>query len=141
MENEWYKAAYYNGNGAYYTYATQSNTVPSNIIGSGDNLANYLSDSTTGYCVSQSGALNTSQTYLTNVGIFTGSYSYYGTFDQTGSVWEWNDLDGIASKSRGLRGAAWTSSPPYLKSSYRLITVPSSYSVNVGFRLAGVDSI
>ena len=32
---------------------------------------------------------------------------------------------------------AWTSTPPYLQSSYRLVTVPSTISVNSGFRLAG----
>lgn len=135
-ENEWYKAAFYDGAGSYYVYATQSNITPENTIGSDANLVNYLSDSTTGYCVSQSGALNTKITYLTNVGTFTGSSSHYGTFDQNGDAWEWNDLDGGTSLSRGLKGGAWTSTPPYLQSSYRLITIPSTYSVNVGFRLA-----
>ena len=45
-ENEWYKAAYYSptlnsGSGGYYTYATQSNTAPGNVIGSAANQANY----------------------------------------------------------------------------------------------------
>ena len=44
-ENEWYKAAYYSpvlnsGSGGYYTYATQSNATPGNVIGSGANQAN-----------------------------------------------------------------------------------------------------
>lgn len=138
LENEWYKAAYYNGNGSYYTYATQSNVIPTNVFNStSTNQANYLADSTTGYSVSQVLLYSTTQTYLTNVGLFTTSPSHYGTFDQTGSVWEWNDYDGKSSKSRGLKGAAWTSTPPYIQSAYRLITVPSTYSVNVGFRLAG----
>lgn len=138
LENEWYKAAYYNGSGTYYTYATQSNNLPSNVVGSGMvNHSNYLADAGNGYCVSQSQLLSSTQTYLTDVGLFTDSQSHYGTFDQTGNVWEWNDLDGKASKLRGLKGAAWTSTPPYMVSSYRLIAVPSSISVNVGFRLAG----
>jgi len=139
LENEWYKAAYYDGTGSYYKYATQSNAVPSNTIGNAtttSNGANYLADSQNGYCVSQSQLFESTQTYLTNVGLFVNSPSHYGTFDQTGSIWEWTDLDGKASKSRGLKGAAWTSTPPYMQSSYRLITVPSSISVNVGFRLA-----
>lgn len=140
LENEWYKAAYYNGAGSYYTYATQSNTLPSNKFNSAaSNQANYLDDAGNGYCVSQSPALSTTQTYLTNVGLFANSPSHYGTFDQTGSAWEWNDLDGKPSKSRGLKGAAWTSTPPYLQSSYRLITVPTSISLNVGFRLAHIS--
>ena len=143
-ENEWYKAAYYspslnNNAGGYYVYATQNNATPSNLIGgSGTNLANYLADAGAGYCVSQSQKLDMTQTYLTDVGTFNTSPSYYGTFDQTGSVWEWHDSKATRSLSRGLRGAAWTSTPPYMQSSYRLITVPSSVSVNVGFRLAGI---
>ncbi len=136
-ENEWYKAAYYNGAGTYYSFATQNNTLPGNNVNStSSNQANYLDDAGNGYSVSQSPALSLTQTYLTNVGAFVNSTSHYGTFDQTGNVWEWNDLDGKSSKLRGLKGAAWTSTPPYLQSSYRLITVPASISVNVGMRLA-----
>ena len=44
--NEWYKAAYYSGGGtnsAYWTYATQSNTTPSNLLSAtGTNNANFL---------------------------------------------------------------------------------------------------
>jgi sulfatase modifying factor 1 len=134
-ENEWYKAAFYNGN-SYYVFATQSNVVPGNIIGSQANSANYLSDSTTGYSVSQLQLFSSTQTYITNVGTFSGSGSYYGTFDQTGNVWEWTDLTGTTSLSRSLRGGAWTSTPPYIQSSYRLITVATTSSLNLGFRLA-----
>ena len=45
-ENEWYKAAYYKGGGTnagYWTYPTQSNTAPSNVLSAtGTNNANYL---------------------------------------------------------------------------------------------------
>lgn len=135
-ENEWYKAAFFNGRD-YYVYATQHNTTPSNIIGDSSNAANFLSDATTGYSVPQSMLYSSSQTYLTNVGTFINSISYYGTFDQNGSVWEWTDMDGSVSYYRSLKGGAWTSTPPYLQSSYRLVTVPSTISVNSGFRLAG----
>lgn len=135
-ENEWYKAAFFNGRD-YYVFATQHNTTPSNIIGDSSNAANFLSDATTGYSVPQSMLYSSSQTYLTNVGTFINSISYYGTFDQNGSVWEWTDMDGSVSYYRSLKGGAWTSTPPYLQSSYRLVTVPSTISVNSGFRLAG----
>lgn len=135
-ENEWYKAAFYNGRD-YYVFATQHNTTPSNIIGDSSNAANFLSDATTGYSVPQSMLYSSSQTYLTNVGTFINSISYYGTFDQNGSVWEWTDMDGSISYYRSIKGGAWTSTPPYLQSSYRLVTVPSTISVNSGFRLAG----
>ena len=46
------------------------------------------------------------QNYLTDVGAFSGSKSFYGTFDQSGNVYQWNDLDGVVGSTRGLRGGA-----------------------------------
>ena len=42
-ENEWYKAAYFNpSNSTYWTYPTQSNSTPSNVLSAtGTNNANY----------------------------------------------------------------------------------------------------
>jgi sulfatase modifying factor 1 len=93
-ENEWYKAAYYSpllnsGSGGYWTYATQSDTAPGNSNGSGGNLANYYNGV---YSVTQSASYSSSQNYLTDVGAYTLSASFYGTFDQSGNVCEWNDL-------------------------------------------------
>lgn len=139
-ENEWYKAAYYNPTlngsaGGYTTYATQSDDVPGNLIGADLNQANYLSE-TTGYSVTQSADFSTTQNYLTDGGSYSANASYYGTFDQTGSIWEWNDMDGSASTIRGFRGGAYTSTPPYLRSSYRMGYVANGYNANGGFRLA-----
>ena len=107
-ENEWYKAAYYSptkgGNGGYYTYATQSDTAPGNLVSSGANQANYFNGV---YSVTQSSIYSPSQNYLTDVGAFTNSASFYGTFDQGGNVYEWNDLDGTTGLFRGLRGGGW----------------------------------
>ena len=140
-ENEWYKAAYYSpllnsGSGGYYQYATQSDTAPGNVVGSGANQANYKTNA--GYSVTQSGAYDYNQNYLTDVGAFTNSASYYGTFDQSGNVFQWNDLDGTAGSSRGLRGGRWSSNAFYLSSSGRFSFAPSYeiYSSSVGFRLA-----
>ena len=36
----------------------------------------------------------------TEVGAFTGSGSFYGTFDQNENLWQWNDLDGTTGSSR-----------------------------------------
>ncbi|MFM8496759.1 MAG: SUMF1/EgtB/PvdO family nonheme iron enzyme [Planctomycetia bacterium] len=137
-ENEWYKAAYYSpllnsGSGGYYTYATQSHTAPGNTIGDGANQANYYAGD---YSVTQSSSFSSSQNYLTDVGAFTNSASYYGTFDQSGNVWEWNDLTGAAGSSRGLRGGVWSSQPLNLSSSYRFPLVPSTGDDYIGFRLA-----
>ena len=143
LEDEWYKAAYYDptlnsGAGGYRVFATRSDTPPDNLAGDGVNQANYLT-ANGDYCVTQSTDLSSSQNYLTEVGAFTASASFYGTFDQNGSLWEWNDLDGAANPNRGVRGGAYTSTPPYLQSSYRMGYVPSGANANGGFRLAAPD--
>ena len=144
-ENEWYKAAYYQptANGGpsdgYWAYATKSDLAPSNTIGSGTNQANYFAGA--GYSVTQSSVYGVSQNYLTDVGAFSGSVSFYGTFDQSGNVYQWNDLDGIAGTSRGVRGGGWAnrSGPYYVSSSNRLSPPIGSYEdPNLGFRLASV---
>jgi sulfatase modifying factor 1 len=135
-DDEWYKAAYYNGAGTYYLFATQSNTVPGNAIGSAPNQANYISNQT-GYCTSQSFTTSLTTNYLTDVGSFSGSPSHYNTYDQTGNVWEWNASNVSATKYATLRGGAYTSTvPPYILANYYLSTLPDELAVNLGFRLA-----
>lgn len=120
-ENEWYKAAYYQPAAAagdadgYWLYPTASNATPNSRNGSAtdsnsanfnfnDGIANGFNG---GFAVTNSTSYSTTQNYLTPVGAFTLADSYYGTFDQGGNVWEWND--GILSaSSRGLRGGGWT---------------------------------
>lgn len=141
LENEWYKAAYYDptlnsGAGGYYMYATKSNTLPGNVVGAASNQANYISDAT-GYSVTQSPDYSKDQNYLTDVDAFASSGSFYGTLGQTGNVWEWNDLDGTASPSRGIRGGAYTSTSSYIQSSYRIGYLASRFNPNGGIRLAG----
>jgi formylglycine-generating enzyme required for sulfatase activity len=126
LENEWYKAAYYSPNyggtgvGGYYDYATRSNVAPGTTTGSGANQANY----------------NLQIATVTDVGSFSGSGSFYGTFDQSGNVFQWNDLDGAAGSSRGLRGGCWNNGQLDLSSSYRLTNDPSYDDNFSGFRLA-----
>ncbi len=128
LENEWYKAAYYSPNyggtsiGGYWTYATQRNTVPGTTIGSSPNQANY----------------NNAIGHSTDVGSFSGSGSYYGTFDQSGNIFQWNDLDGTAGSSRGLLGGGWNTDSNYVSSSGRGAFAPTSESGDffIGFRLA-----
>jgi sulfatase modifying factor 1 len=143
--NEWYKAAYYSpllnsGSGGYYEYATQNNSTPDNMIGGGSNQANYLvwRGGITGnvFSVTQSNVYDANQNYLTDVGSFANSASYYGTFDQTGNVYEWNDLDGTQSSVRAVRGGRWQSGEFELSSSYGGLTQPFVESKWFGFRLA-----
>jgi len=142
-ENEWYKAAYYSPNyggvgvGGYYAYATQSNTVPGNVVGSTANQANYYNGV---YSVTQSSRYVTIQNYLTDVGAFSGSGSFYGTFDQGGNVFQWNDLDGTAGSSCGLRGGNWNEKDAFILSSSCRYSNSGGFVTyegsGIGFRLA-----
>ena len=94
-ESERYKAAYYDPNkgglgvDGYWAQATQSNTITSNTLGAGG-AANYFDG--VDYAVTQSGSYSSSQNYLTDVGVYgLNSDSAYGTNDQAGNVFEWND--------------------------------------------------
>ena len=145
-ENEWYKAAFYQPQASsgpsdsYWAYATKSDTAPGNTIGSAANQANYyVGNYPNGAYATGGGSYSSTQNYLTDVGAFTGSASFYGTFDQSGLVFQWNDLDGSTpGSSRGLRGGAWDDSNAfYLSSSTRLTYAPSYEGTTVGFRLAG----
>jgi formylglycine-generating enzyme required for sulfatase activity len=137
-ENEWYKAAYYDptlngGAGGYWTYATRSNSAPGNVVGSGANEANYNNGV---YSVTQGSGRSSSQNYLTPVGAFTNSASAYGTYDQNGDVWNWNDA--VLGSSRGLRGGLWYENSSYLQSSGRDDDTPTVELSSFGFRLASL---
>jgi len=90
-----------------------------------------------GYSVTQSSSFEANQNYLTDVGAFTNSASFYGTFDQSGNVYQWNDLDGLPGTTRGLRGGVWQYNDPInISSSYSYSNDPSGEYATTGFRLA-----
>jgi formylglycine-generating enzyme required for sulfatase activity len=137
-ENEWYKAAYFSplltsGSGGYLQYATQSDTPPGNLIGSGSNLANYKAGDL--FAVTQVSNTESDQNYTTDVGAFLNSNSYFGTYDQTGNVTEWNDLDGGSSTVRGVRGGSFASNAGAASSGSRAELTVGPFEAR-GFRLA-----
>ncbi len=138
--NEWYKAAYYSpqlnsGKGGYYMYATESNTAPGNVIGDLPNNANNFPGST--FSVTQSATyLYATQNYLTDVGAFTASASYYGTFDQNGNVYQWNDLDGSPTPYRGLAGGYWFAGANAMQATIYSTNSITGTDNGTGFRLA-----
>jgi formylglycine-generating enzyme len=132
-EDEWYKAAYYKGgatNAAYWLYPTQSDNPPGRDLNddSGNN-ANYYG---TPYPIQ-------SPYYATVVGQFQNSGSPYGTFDQGGNVWEWNEA--LISSSRGLRGGSFNGGSGYLASSYRNNGPPTFEYYGLGFRVASSAAV
>ena len=138
-ENEWYKAAYYDptknsGTGGYWLHANQSDTMTSNDIG----VAGAANWRAVDYATTPgNNTYSASQNYLTDVGAYgANSDSYYGTNDQAGNVWEWNDA--VIGSSRGIRGGAWNSSVTLLASSNRASVDPSSEFTSYGFRVATV---
>ena len=117
-EDEWYKAAYYKGGGTnagYWDYPTQSNTAPSNVgrwLHDPGNNANYYDQRL--YRIG-------SPYYRTNVGEFENSASAYGTFDQGGNVWEWNEgiMEDRSSVEMVLRGGCYVNPADALRASQR----------------------
>lgn len=112
-EDEWYKAAYYNGDLDFYS-----------IYPNGDDVitvadANY----------------NNSVGHSTDVGSYPFATSDYGTLDQAGNVWEWNDA--VIGSSRGLRGGSWGADPAYnLSATLRSSSADTSEDEFIGFRVA-----
>lgn len=142
-ENEWYKAAYYDptpgagGGDNYWLYPTRSDELAGNTIGD-PYSANYHDGD---YATTQSVSYSSGQNYLTNVGAYgSNSSSYYGTFDQGGNLWEWNDAV-VSGSYRGRRGGSWNYSEEYLRPWNRYDVNrydPSEESSQIGFRVASV---
>jgi len=135
-ENEWYKAAYHNKSAgraaSYFNYPTGSNTTPINTLPDPGNHANFYDY----YYMGNSSFTISNPYYRTNVGDFVNSPSPYGTFDQGGNVWEWNET-AVTSSSRGVRGGALDHDSVYLLASNRFGFDPTDEDI-VGFRVASI---
>jgi formylglycine-generating enzyme len=131
-ENEWYKAAYYDpslntGSGGYWLYPTQSDTVPTPQPPNSTN-ANSANYSNTIGTVSEAGAYALAQ-------------SAYGTLDQSGNVWEWND-EILLTSNRGLRGASLGDGDALLlSSSFRNSNNSANERTEIGFRVSSLAPI
>jgi formylglycine-generating enzyme required for sulfatase activity len=114
-EDEWYKAAYYNGaNSTYSLYPNGQNSITT-------------ADANYGWSVGSS----------TDVGTYSEDPSMYGTFDQGGNVWEWNDAV-ISGSFRGVRGGSLDNYGGTSLASWDRpdLNVPSNETYYFGFRLA-----
>ncbi len=122
-EDEWYKAAYYDGAGGYDLYPTQSGTAPTaeNVPG-GTNSANYAN----------------AVGGTTAVGSYSNTTSFYGGYDFGGNVIEWTE--GVSGTDRIIRGGSYLTAAANLEKTLRTAVNPGggSFEGGVGFRVAGL---
>ncbi len=146
-EDEWYKAAYHKNDGVtgnYWDYPTKSDAPPINTLlttdpGNHANIYDYFGTGNNSYTIG-------SPYYRTEVGDFENSASAYGTFDQGGNVWEWNEAvvyESEDSSSRGLRGGSFVNGSTYLLASGRYYGgYPSEEGDDgMGFRVASIPNL
>lgn len=122
---EWYKAAYYDTRLAiYYDYPTGTDTqIVCSTPTASPNRAN---------CGAVVGD-------FTGVGIYPGSPSPHGTFDQGGNVSEWTDrLIGIEDH-RTIRGGSNGTAPDRLRGQILEYDDPSFEQTGLGFRVASLE--
>ncbi len=134
-EDEWYKAAYHKNDGVtgnYWDYPMGSSAVPNNGNPGGDtgNSANFYD-----------GDFTIGTPYMrTEVGYFGLSDSPYGTFDQGGNVYEWNEsvVYGSDWSCRSMRGGSFGHAVYELHASNRGIGYPTLEGNGLGFRVSEV---
>jgi len=130
-ENEWVKAAYWNGT-ALQNFATIGDVFPAQGNGSSGTGWNYYNN-----------GLATNPPGPWNVG--SGSQELNGTYDMMGNDLEWMESpwdsgDYRAASNRGLRGDFWSDYVSYhLVSNYRSNSYPRDEGIGyIGFRVASV---
>src|SRR4030095_9526612 len=118
-EDEWYKAAYYDAiTVSYFDYPAGSNAqITCSTPTATPNSAN---------CSYVAGD-------VTPRGSYTGSASPYGTFDQGGNLWEWNEAI-IDGRFPVLRGGSVTNFAFGLAASNRIPEFPDYGDFDTGFR-------
>jgi formylglycine-generating enzyme required for sulfatase activity len=129
-EDEWFKAAYYDGASAsYFTYpARSSSPIDCEAPSAGANKANCR-------------PANAPPSYLGDMtarGSYPGSASPYGTFDQGGNVFEWNEsiFDFEGAPQRGRRGGSFTTQDLILARWHGWASDPTYEALGTGFRVA-----
>ncbi|MBI4326959.1 MAG: SUMF1/EgtB/PvdO family nonheme iron enzyme [Chloroflexi bacterium] len=130
--DEWYKAAYYdptkNGTGGYWQYPVKT-----------DDPAKLVAELPPGGPFSVNfNSVNSADGGTTDVGAYTAASSYYGTFDQAGNTWEWNEPQDPTTKVTSRMSGSWANAINRLSAN----TIASNginnsgQSEHQGFRLA-----
>lgn len=129
-DDEWYKAAYhqpaeFEGDSNYWFFPTRSNDVPiSELPPGGVNSANACCET---------------ERRATDVGAYTNSVSFYGTFDQAGNVQEWTEWTSEFTylRNRRVRGGSWIYNEFYSRSTDFEFDTTDYDADAIGFRVAG----
>ena len=137
--DEWYKAAFYDpelnsGAGGYHTYATRNSALPTlaqvnpqgEVTNPGSNVVNF----------SNGAVWNSMSGNVTTVG-GAGSTSFYGTFDQSGNVQEWNEAI-VGNSTRRHHGGGWSSNSGQIAVPSNNNSTPITELETVGFRIAAL---
>jgi len=150
-EDEWYKAAYYKGGGTtsgYWPYASQANALTPvfcTVTGSGtrDGMSPVTAPGYANYNYSCQWNLQPDgfhACHLLTVGT-TGKSSAYGTYEQTGNVWEYVTVSFAASGTTVIRGGGFTSGDNTSSTNSRIVNQNGEGNTTwYGFRLATTAS-
>jgi formylglycine-generating enzyme required for sulfatase activity len=140
-EDEWYKAAYHDKNAGlaatYFDYPTGANSVPGTDATESTNPGNNAN-----YRIDFGMFAIGPPYYRTAVGEYELSDSPYGTFDQGGNVWEWNETVAIQSTWRGMLGGGWEAYGfQSLRAQDRNAYTPHLDRHDAGFRVASLPGL
>ena len=123
-DNEWYKAAHYSPGGVYFDYPTGTDSM-TGCVAPGSDTGN-------------SANCDVAVRALTDAGAYGLSDSPYGTYDQGGNVWEWNEQIVAFVSLRGIRGGSWINDASNLAASPLYAYGATNESDYVGFRVASL---
>ena len=117
--DEWYKAAFYQGNGTYSMYANGTNAAPTATE------ANYN---------------------ISGIGTITyvdfGATSHYGTYGQNGNVWEWTDtVTGSGANVYRLGGGFLNPATDLWASNDNTSDAATGEGASMGFRVSSLEPI
>ncbi len=136
--DEWYKAAYHENDGVtgnYFEFPTRDDATPSNDLVDPD-PGNNATFNDNGWTIG-------SPYYRTEAGEHENSESPYGTFDQGGNIYEWNEtlVHPGQTDDRGLWGGSFNDGVDILRASRTFVgSLPDQNNLLVGFRVARLSS-
>ncbi len=133
--HEWYKAAYHKNDGAtgnYFEFPTSDDATPSNQLIDPDPGNNATFKVGSAWTIG-------APYYRTEAGAHENSESPYGTFDQGGNIYEWNETLRSPGQTddRGIWGGSFNDTVDRMRASYSFLgSLPDQNNLLVGFRVA-----